>query len=72
MHRVRIPSFVVLNISELRGFDMYMLRRRDVHAGKTPSIPAETGPISVRRKCLSALRNIFSRAAGPRFVVKLT
>ena len=72
MHRVRIPSFVVLDISELRAADMYMLPRRDVHAGKTPSIPVATEPISVTGKCLSTLRNLFSTAAGLRFVVKLT
>ena len=72
MHRVRIPSFVLLDISELRAADMYMLPRRDVHAGKTQSIPVGTGPISVTGKCLSALRNLFSTAAGLRFVVKLT
>ena len=72
MHRVRIPSFVVLDISKLRDADMYMQRRRDVHAGKTPSIPVAPGPIPVAGKCLSTLRNLFSTAAGLRFVVKLT
>ena len=72
MHRVRIPSFVVLDISELRAADMYMLPRRDVHAGKTQSIPVETGPISVAETPLSVAQKCFPLAAGLRFVVKLT
>ena len=63
MHRVRIPSFVFLIISDLHAANMYILRRRDVHAGKTPSIPVAPGPIPVAgsplfvaQKALSARR----------------
>ncbi len=45
MHRVRIPSFVLLAISDLRGSYMYIPERRDVHIGATARGPVATGPV---------------------------
>ena len=45
-----------LIISMLRALYIYMLRRRDVHIGKTPSIPVAPEPIPVERKPFAAPR----------------
>ena len=72
MHPVRTLSFATLVISVLRGGYMYIQRRRDVHAGKTPSIPVAAGPIPVQRKPLSIPFKSFSAEAKLRDGVKLT
>ncbi len=43
MHRVRIPSFVLLTISDLHSSYMYIPSLLDVHVGATAPIPVATG-----------------------------
>ena len=72
MRRVRIPSFALLKVNELRAAYMYMQHRLDVHVGKTASIPVATEPIPVRKSPLFVPRNPFFVSAGLRLIVKLT
>ncbi len=45
MHRVRIPSFGLLTISDLRSSYMYFPSLLDVHIGAAAPIPVATGPV---------------------------
>ena len=71
-HSVRVPAFAVLTISELRVLYMYVLRRQDVHARKTPSIPVATEPISVPANPLFVPRKTFRALENLGLAVKLT
>ncbi len=49
-HRLRVPAFVPLKISNLPRQKVYIPERGDVHPGATAPIPVATKPIPVARK----------------------